>query len=91
MYARTVVAWSRGVIWIQKEITPQSPKARGQKPKAKSQKPKAKNRSLGFARDFACGAPAPLTRKAAQLNKTFCLLFTQKACLFEMIIRTYLS
>jgi hypothetical protein len=27
----------------------------------------------------------------AQLNKTFCYLFTQKGCLFEMIIRTYLS
>lgn len=26
-----------------------------------------------------------------QLNKTFCYLFTQKVCLFEMIIRTYLS
>jgi hypothetical protein len=30
-------------------------------------------------------------RIAAQLNKTFCYLFTQKGCLFEMIIRTYLS
>jgi hypothetical protein len=25
-------------------------------------------------------------RKAAQLNKTFCFFFTQKGCLFEMII-----
>ena len=64
------------------------------------------NRSLGFARDFACGlSPQHASaarwgprcsrfahaRKAAQLNKTFCLLFTQKACLFEMIIHTYLS
>jgi hypothetical protein len=29
--------------------------------------------------------------KTVQLNKTFCYLFTQIACLFEMIIRTYLS
>jgi len=35
---------------------------------------------------------AALTRrKTVQLNKTFCYLFTQTACLFEMIIRTYLS
>jgi hypothetical protein len=64
-----------------------------------------RHRSLGFARDFACGlspntqvrrvgnpdAPARSRPKTAQLNKTFCLLFTQKGCLFEMIIRTYLS
>jgi len=30
-------------------------------------------------------------RSAAYLNKTFCYLFTQNGCLFEMIIRTYLS
>ena len=30
-------------------------------------------------------------RSAAHLNKTFCYLFTQNGCLFEMIIRTYLS
>ena len=29
--------------------------------------------------------------KTVQLNKTFCYLFTQFACLFEMIVRTYLS
>jgi hypothetical protein len=30
-------------------------------------------------------------RKTAQLNKTFCYLFTQNGGLFEMIIRAYLS
>jgi hypothetical protein len=34
---------------------------------------------------------AALTPPSAQLNKTFCYLFTQKRRLFEMIIRTHLS
>ncbi len=36
-------------------------------------------------------SPLDFMSKSAQLNKTFCYLFTQKGCLFEMIIRTYLS
>jgi hypothetical protein len=58
-----------------------------------------------MARDFACGpssqhargrivtpnAPDAHTHGKAQLNKTFCYLFTQTGSLFEMIIHTYLS
>jgi hypothetical protein len=46
---------------------------------------------LAKFRDLACGSCGVRARSAAHLNKTFCYLFTQNGCLFEMIIRTYLS
>jgi hypothetical protein len=40
---------------------------------------------------FSLRARGVHARSAAHLNKTFCYLFTQNGCLFEMIIRTCLS
>jgi hypothetical protein len=47
--------------------------------------------SLRSLRISPAGSRSAHARRTAQLNKTFCYLFTQKGCLFEMIIRTYLS
>ena len=44
--------------------------------------------SSGFSLRGSRGVHA---RNTTHLNKTFCYLFTQNGCLFEMIIRTYLS
>jgi hypothetical protein len=41
--------------------------------------------------NLACGLSWRSRRNTTHLNKTFCYLFTQNGCLFEMIIRTCLS